>query len=261
MWTLITGASSGIGRALGLELARQGHDLLLAGRTAGKLAQVAQAVSRAAPDRAVVTLTVDLADLASTRTLAERICEVTESLGAFVYCAGVGQPAATLASLDIRDLQEALAVNVTAPMLLTQLLLPVLSANEPRSRVVMIGAGIDRQVQPGTGSYGISKMALRRLVDQLTVELRSINQGPLISLFQPGLVQTPGIQTHLRQAAALRLPHAPWLSDRLQRGDCLTPEQTASALAFVLSQTPDSDFHGGEFRAAQVLGSPSPLIA
>ena len=67
MWTLITGAGSGIGRALALELAAQGHDLILAGRTVSKLEEVATKLRVEAPDREVMTLEVDLADPESTR--------------------------------------------------------------------------------------------------------------------------------------------------------------------------------------------------
>ncbi len=50
MWTLITGAGSGIGRALALELAPRGHNLILAGRTVRKLEDVAETVRPEAPD-------------------------------------------------------------------------------------------------------------------------------------------------------------------------------------------------------------------
>ena len=119
MWTLITGAGSGIGRALALELAAQGHDLILAGRTVSKLEEVATKLRVEAPDREVMTLQVDLADPESTRDLAQQVSDAVDRLSAFVYCAGVGEPAADFASLGLIDFQEALAVNVSAPMLPT----------------------------------------------------------------------------------------------------------------------------------------------
>ena len=255
MWTLITGAGSGIGRALALELAAQGHDLILSGRTEARLQEVADIIQGDAPMSQVKVLPVDLTDPASTRALATQVCEAVEQLAAFVYCAGAGEPAADFASVDLIDFQEALAVNVSAPMLLTQRLLPVLKGGDGASRIVMIGAGMDKHVQPGTASYGISKMAMRRLVEQLSVEFGLPEQGPVISLFQPGLVDTPGIRRHVEKAAALNLPHADWLSNRLQAGQCLTAEQAASALAFTLSQVPASDFQGGVFSGVDLVDS------
>jgi 3-oxoacyl-[acyl-carrier protein] reductase len=255
MWTLITGAGSGIGRALALELAAQGHDLILAGRTVSKLEEVATKLRVEAPDREVMTLEVDLADPESTRDLAQQVSDAVNRLSAFVYCAGVGEPAADFASLGLIDFQEALAVNVSAPMLLTQSLLPILEGGDPASRIVMIGAGMDKHAQPGTGSYGISKMALRRLVRQMSVEFDTMSDGPVVSLFQPGLVDTPGIRSHIDKAGKLGLPHAEWLANRLTSGDCLSAEQAASAIVFTLNQIPESDFHGAVFNGADLVDS------
>ena len=255
MWTLITGAGSGIGRALALELAAQGHDLILAGRTVSKLEEVATKLRVEAPDREVMTLEVDLADPESTRNLAQQLSDAVDHLSAFVYCAGVGEPAADFASLGLIDFQEALAVNVSAPMLLTQSLLPILKGGEPSSRIVMIGAGMDKHAQPGTGSYGISKMALRRLVRQMSVEFDTMSDGPVVSLFQPGLVDTPGIRSHIDKAGKLDLPHAEGLANRLTSGDCLSAEQAASAIVFTLNQIPESDFHGAVFNGADLVDS------
>lgn len=255
MWTLITGAGSGIGRALALELAPRGHNLILAGRTVQKLEDVAETVRAEGPDCELMTLEVDLADPESTRNLAHQVGDAVDHLSAFVYCAGVGEPAADFASLGLIDFQEALAVNVSAPLLLTQSLLPLLKGGDPASRIVMIGAGMDKHAQPGTGSYGISKMALRRLVRQMSVEFDTMPDGPVVSLFQPGLVDTPGIRSHIKKAGDLNLPHAEWLAGRLKAGECLTAEQAASALAFTLNQVPESDFHGAVFNGADLVDS------
>ncbi len=255
MWTLITGAGSGIGQALALELATGGHNLILAGRTLSKLEQLADTLRREVPECEVMSLAVDLADPRSTRDLATRVVDAVDHLSAFVYCAGVGEPAADFASLGLIDFQEALAVNVSAPLLLTQSLFPVLKGSDRASRIVMIGAGMDKHAQPGTGSYGISKMALRRLVQQMSVEFNAMPDGPVVSLFQPGLVDTPGIRSHIEKASKLNLPHAEWLADRLQAGECLTAEQAASALAFTLNQVPAGDFHGAVFSGAELVDS------
>lgn len=255
MWTLITGAGSGIGRALALELASQGHHLILAGRTESRLEQVAKTIRRDTPQCEVVIQTVDLADPGSTRELATQVGHAVDRLEAFVYCAGVGEPAADLASLKLFDFQHALAVNVSAPLLLTQALLPVLKGGDRASRIVMIGAGMDKNAQPGTGSYGISKMAMRRLVQQLSVEFDTMAEGPIVSLFQPGLVDTPGLRAHIDKAEILALPHAAWLTSRLDAGQCLSAEQAASALAYTLKQVPESEFQGAEFKGPDLVDS------
>ncbi|MEC7378345.1 MAG: SDR family oxidoreductase [Pseudomonadota bacterium] len=255
MWTLITGASSGIGRALALELGQQGHDLLLSGRDKKRLTDVAEAIRERSPGVRAEMLPADLSDPGSTRDLAEQVGELVDRLDTFVYCAGIGEPAPDFASMGLIDFQEALAVNVSAPMMLSQKLLPRMRGGEPASRIVMVGAGMDKQAQPGTGSYGISKMALRRLVRQMAVEFDTLADGPVVSLFQPGLVDTPGIRRHIAKAENLDLPHAKWLAGRLEAGECLTAEQAASALAFTLRQVPESDFHGAVFNGRDLVDS------
>ena len=253
MWSLITGAGSGIGRALALELAETGQDLILAGRTKAKLVQVANEIEANWPARKALIQPVDLADPNSTRDLANRVCRSVDRLQSFVYCAGTGEPAADFATMDLMDFQEALAVNVSAPMLLCQSLLPVLQQRSTSSRVVLVGAGIDQYPQPGTGSYGISKMAMRRLVQQMSVDFEAMQEGPVVSLFQPGLVDTPGIRRHIDQAMALSLPHAGWLQERLNDRDCLTAEQAASALVHALEKMPASEFDGAVLHGADLV--------
>lgn len=253
MWTLITGAGSGIGRALAIQLSQQGHSLILAGRTTAKLEQVAVEIRQSSPGCELVVITADFADPGSTRNLGERVCDLVEGLSAFVYCAGVGEPAADFAGMDLIDFQEALAVNVSAPMLLTQTLLPVLQGQNPPARIVMVGAGMDKHAQPGTGSYGISKMALNRLVQQLAVEFDADSGGPLASLFQPGLVDTPGIRAHIHSAARLGLTHAGYLEGRIDRGECLTAGEAARSLAHALNELPDNRFNGAILSASELL--------
>ena len=89
----------------------------------------------------------------------------------------------------------------------------------------------------------------------MCVEFDTMPDGPAVSLFQPGLVDTPGIRSHIEKAAELNLPHAEWLARRLEIGECLTAEQSASALAHCLGQVPESEFHGAVFNGADLVDS------
>ncbi|SFR62015.1 chlorophyll(ide) b reductase [Marinobacter daqiaonensis] len=255
MWTLIAGAGSGIGRALAHELARDGHHLIIAGRTRDKLEAVAAGLREQYPDRVVWVAVADFSRPDDVARLASHIAGITGAIHRLVYCAGDGEPAADVESWDVADLNRALAVNVAAPLQLIQGLMPLLYHPEKAARVVMLGAGMDQTVQKGTGSYGVSKMALRRLVRQLAVEFDASPEAPVISLFQPGMVDTDGLRAHASSARSLGLPHASWLTERLDNGDCLTPEQAASAIAFTLKDVPESDFHGAVFHGRELVDS------
>ncbi|MGM0449401.1 MAG: SDR family NAD(P)-dependent oxidoreductase [Pseudomonadota bacterium] len=255
MKTLIVGAGSGIGRALAFEMAARGHDLILAGRARSKLDEVASGIRAEHTSIDVTALTVDLADTGECQGFCSELLALTHKINNLVYCAGVGEPSADFASLDPADLQKALAVNATAPATLIHGLLPILSGNHPLSRIVLMGAGVDRRIQPGTLSYGVSKMALRRLFEQLSVELKPDQGAPAVSLLQPGLVDTQGLQDHLSKARLLNLPHATWLKQRLSAGDCLSPEQAASVIAYTLDDVPVMDFHGQVFHGPDLADS------
>lgn len=255
MQTLIIGAGAGIGRALALEMAARGHDLILVGRTGWKLDQVADRVRTGHPTTHLTTRVVDLVDMAQCQRLCSELSATVNGIRNVIFCAGAGEPAAGFAGLDPADLQQALTVNTTAPATLIQGLLPVMSGNHPLSRIVLMGAGMDRRIQPGTLSYGVSKMALRRLFEQLSAELIPDQGDPAISLMQPGLVDTPGIQDHMSKAALMELPHAAWLNQRLTQGDCLSAEQAALAIAYTLDDVPISDFHGQIFHGEDLVDS------
>ncbi|GGS52202.1 SDR family NAD(P)-dependent oxidoreductase [Streptomyces griseoviridis] len=117
---LITGASDGLGRALAEDLARDGHHLLLHGRDAARLAQVAGVTGGE-------VFSADLASLSATRRLAAEITARYDRLDVLVNNAGVGFRAGSAdreVSADGHELR--LAVNYLAPVLLTQELLPLL---------------------------------------------------------------------------------------------------------------------------------------
>lgn len=130
---MITGATSGLGRALAEELAKAGHHLLLHGRDPEQLAAVA-AVTGGETYRA------DLADLAATRRLAAEVTSRHERLDVLVNNAAVGfHVAGKDRSLSADGLELRLAVNYLAPVLLTRELLPLLRAAAP-SRIVNVAS-------------------------------------------------------------------------------------------------------------------------
>ena len=153
-----------------------------------------------------------------------------------------------------KALEEAIAVNVTAALDLTQRLLPLL-VEAPQSRLMLVGAGIADRPQPGTGVYGISKQALARLFEQMRVDFEHQAESglPALALFQPGLVDTEGLRDHLARAERCRLPHAAWLKARLEDGDALSAGQAADAMVRALLDLERDAFHGRMLHARELL--------
>jgi NAD(P)-dependent dehydrogenase (short-subunit alcohol dehydrogenase family) len=130
---LITGASDGLGRALASDLARAGHRLILHGRDAGRLAEVAE---RTGGEQ----VRADLSSLAEVGALADAISGRYDRLDVLVNNAGVGfGPPGGGRELSKDGYELRFAVNYLAPYRLTRLLLPLLRRSAP-ARVVNVAS-------------------------------------------------------------------------------------------------------------------------
>ncbi|MDM7460003.1 MAG: SDR family oxidoreductase [Paracoccus sp. (in: a-proteobacteria)] len=249
-WSLVTGAGSGIGAALAQELSARGLGVALVGRREANLLDVRD---RIGPGKPVLVLPADIACAASRawlyRTVAQRLASERGNLCHLVHNAGTGSPSRDFAGMDPAELMSAFAVNVTAPLALTQSFLPLLRRAAP-ARVLMVGAGIADRVQPGTGIYGITKKALARLFDQMVVDFAHEGGADLpgIALFQPGLVETEGLRDHIAAAKACDLPHAAWLDAALAKGEARSAVDVAKAMAAALLDLGHDAFHGQTLR-------------
>lgn len=131
---LITGATDGIGLETALQLARQGHELVLHGRNREKALRACDAVRRAIPDAALHAVHADLSDLSATMQMAASLPVAT--LDALVNNAGVYM---TERRLSKDGFEMTLAVNHLAHFLLTVRLLPLLKQS-PSPRVVTVSS-------------------------------------------------------------------------------------------------------------------------
>src|SRR6202790_5343065 len=124
---LITGASSGLGRALAIECARAGATVILCGRNAVKLGRVYDEIeSMGAPQPAIATLDLATATATHYDSLAGTIEAEFGRLDGLVHSAGVLGDRTPLEQYDVPTWCRVLHVNLTAPFILTQILLPQL---------------------------------------------------------------------------------------------------------------------------------------
>lgn len=110
---------------------------------------------------------------------------------------------------------RAFAVNVTAPLGLTQSFLPSMRRAQ-HARILKVNAEVADHAQPGTGIFGITKKALARLFDQMIADFAHEPGGdfPAIAPLQPSLVETEGLlREHIDAAQACGLPFAARLGE------------------------------------------------
>lgn len=181
---LITGASSGIGRALALRAARAGMCVIGVGRNAARLASLAE--EAAAGSHRIETLVADVgADGAAKRIVAFAL-EKGGCIDVLVNNAGEASPGPLIAQSD-QALRLQFATHVVGPVALVREALDALRAS--RGQVIMIGSGVARVPIDGLGAYSPAKAALRSATAILRRELRP--QGIAVTYVDPAVVDTP----------------------------------------------------------------------
>lgn len=179
---LVTGASSGIGFATALRLARRGTIVF-----AGIRRQIdGEALLRENSDR-IKPLLLDVTDETSVQRARTRIEGLREfRLDALVNNAGIAV-AGPLELLPQDELRRQFEVNFFAPLALTQAFLPLL--RESGGRIVNVSSIAGKISIPFLGAYSASKFALEAASDALRMELRPF--GVAVSVVEPGDVRTP----------------------------------------------------------------------
>ncbi len=163
---VLTGASGGIGAAIARRLASGGARLVLGGRSAA--AQHGLRDTLKSGDDAHLVVAADLASAAGRDTLREALRQLKRPVDALINGAGVNRFGLLGDSLPA-DIEAQIATNLTAPILVTQLLLPLL---DPASgRIINIGSSFGGIGFPGFSTYCASKFALRGFTEALRREL------------------------------------------------------------------------------------------
>lgn len=181
MTVLVTGGSSGIGRAVASHFAALGHDLVINYRSDDRAAGEAAAAVEEMGVRAVL-VKADVAEPAGVAEIAGVVGSATDSLHLFVHCAAM---AVSGGALDIEHsrLARAIEVNATSLVSLVQGLLPVL---RPGSSVVYLSSQGSTKVVPNYVALGPAKALGEALIRYLAVELaargvraNTVSAGPL----------------------------------------------------------------------------------
>jgi NAD(P)-dependent dehydrogenase (short-subunit alcohol dehydrogenase family) len=186
---LITGAGSGLGRALAIESARAGASVILSGRNAAKLDRVYDEIEAlGAPQPAIATLDLALATAVDYDALARVIGEEFGKLDGLVHAAALLGDRTPLEQYDVPTWCKVLHVNLTAPFILTQVLLPDLRKSEDAS-IIFVSSGVVKQSRPFWGAYAVSKTGLESVRSMLSEELEG-EANIRINSVNPGRMRT-----------------------------------------------------------------------
>ena len=184
---LITGASDGVGKALALQAASLGAQVILHGRSTRKLEAVYDDIEalEGAPRPSIAVLDLATAAGDEYEALASSIEENYGRLDGLVHNAAILGERLSIEQYDPGEWQKVMHVNLTAPFVLTQLLLPLLKKSADAS-IVYTGSGVGKVGKAYWGAYSASKFGIESLSQMVAAEnehtsVRSncINPGPV----------------------------------------------------------------------------------
>ena len=180
---VVTGAGSGVGRAVAIKLAREGWKVVIVGRTMKSL----QETARLAGDQ-VMPIVCDIADAKQVREMAARAAEIGD-VEALVNCAGTNVPRRTMKELSLEDFDQIVSTNLRGGFLCVQAFLPQMRQRRSGTIVnVVSDAGLWANPKSGV-AYIASKFGLAGLTDTINAEERG--NGIRACGIYPGDIDTP----------------------------------------------------------------------
>jgi dehydrogenase/reductase SDR family protein 12 len=238
---LVTGATSGLGRAAAEGFARLGASVWVLARDARRGERARAIVAESAGSAEVHLGLCDLSDLASVREFAASFHAQTPRLDVLVNNAGVLAHERTLSADGI---ELTFATNVIGPFLLTNLLIPLLQHSAP-SRIVNVSSGgmytqrirVDDLQMAGSTYDGTTAYARAKRAQVILTELwakRLTGSGVVVHAMHPGWADTPGVRASLPRFYTVTKPFL------------RTPEQGADTILW-LGAAPEPSQSSGKF--------------
>jgi NAD(P)-dependent dehydrogenase (short-subunit alcohol dehydrogenase family) len=217
---IVTGASTGMGRAIAVGMAGEGARLSLVARTAGKLDETAARARALGAD--VLTFAGDVADPELAKRAVDETIKRFGGVHVLVNNAGVNTFHRNLADTSIPDWRRVVDTNLTGAFLFTRYVLPHMRAAHSGHIInISSGAGLTPSA-PGGVAYSASKHGIHSLTGSINLEER--RHGIKASVIAPGEVDTPNLDIRPRPPAKADL------------AKMLRPEDIANAVIYVASQ-------------------------
>jgi 3-hydroxy acid dehydrogenase/malonic semialdehyde reductase len=206
---LVTGASSGIGRAIAKNLLRQGHHVIGMSRDSGKFVRQQDNFS---------PVQLDLSRLNDIPPKIRELEQAFPEIDAVVFCAGMGQ-FGSVEEFSYAQIEDLMALNFTSQVFLVKALLPALKRKD-HGDLIFIGSEAALKGSRKGGIYCAAKFAVRGFTQSLREECGKSNVR--VCLINPGMVKTAFFE---------RLSFEP--GDH--QSNFITPEDVAEAVSYVLN--------------------------
>ena len=182
---LVTGASSGIGRGLALEIAARGGRLALLARRDDLLREVVDEIN--AQNGTAIAVAADVRDSKAMRAAADRVRAELGPIDVLIANAGIGTTKAA-AQLDPEQVAQVIDINVIGAVNSVAAVLPEMVERDSGQLVAISSLASYRGV-PKSAAYCASKAALSSFFESVRIDLR--NTGVIVTIIYPGFIKTP----------------------------------------------------------------------
>ncbi|MCT7963528.1 SDR family oxidoreductase [Laspinema sp. D1] len=222
---IITGASSGIGRATALLLAESGVQVALVSRRGDSLQQLADRILSTGVK--AIAIPTDITDCQQVQSMVSAVLDKFGRIDILVNSAGLIDVAPTVEA-SVQRWQELIQVNLLGTMYCCHAVAPVMEAQQ-RGYIVNVSSVAGRTASAGVSAYNASKWGVGAFSEALRQEL--CKSGVRVTVVEPGWVETP-LYDEIASGA---------MQERVSRwqqgiGEPLLPEDVAGAIWFALSQ-------------------------
>jgi 3-hydroxy acid dehydrogenase/malonic semialdehyde reductase len=190
-WSIITGATAGIGWATAEQLAHAGYSLILVGRRADRLKELRDKLLKASSQTKMVqefkTIVLDITKKSEIDDFVQSEGSALEDVSVLVNNAGLAKGTDKIQDGQISDWDQMFDTNVKGMLYLTRAILPYM-IKKKNGHIINLGSVAGHTVYPGGAVYCASKFAVRALSEGLRMDLAGTNIR--VSNIEPGMVNT-----------------------------------------------------------------------
>jgi len=221
---LITGATSGIGRATAHEFAKHGINLILCGRRQERLDTIEKALSK---QTNVHTLNFDVRDKKATFESIESLPKEFQNIDILINNAGNAHGLDPIQTGNLDDWDAMMDINVKGLLYVSRAIIPQMTARKS-GHIINIGSSAGKEVYPKGNVYCGSKHAVLAITEGMRIDLNPF--GIKVTAINPGLVETEFSQVRYKGDSA---------ADNVYKGyKALQAEDVAEAIQFAISRPP-----------------------
>src|ERR1043166_7350879 len=210
---IVTGAGTGIGKAVSLALAKEGYAAGLAGRRADKLDETKRDAGNAKP----VAVPTDVSDPESIKALFARVKSEFGRVDVLFNNAGIGAPAVPMEELPLETWKKVVDTNLTGMFVCTQEAIKIMKAQNPKGgRIINNGSISAHTPRPRSAAYTATKHAVTGLTKQTSLDCRS--DSILCSQIDIGNAATP-LTDRMVQGAGVMQPDGRMMQEARMNAD------------------------------------------